>query len=456
MKPFSLSIHLFRRDLRLDDNTALIAALSQSEKVMPVFIFDERQLTDNPYKGNNSFEFMLNSLTELDEALKQKGSQLYCFKGIAHEILIRIFSSMIVDALFVNRDYTPFSKKRDEGIAEICQNHKVQFSSYSDALLTEPEQVHKDNGTPYTVFTPFMKKARLLTVSTAVSIMLTNYFSGPFNLAGKITPLQLQENSNPNLMIKGGRREGLILLENLKQLGNYNRQRDFPSIKGTSLLSAHHKFGTISIRETYQQITSTFGKEHTLINELYWRDFFTHIIFHFPHVLGNAFREKYNRIEWENDTNKFEQWCKGSTGFPIVDAGMRELTTTGFMHNRVRMIVASFLTKDLHIDWRWGERFFALHLVDYDPAINNGNWQWASSTGCDAQPYFRIFNPWSQQLKFDPDCQYIKKWIHELKSLSPREIHDLEKNPNLFVSYPRPMVNHKERAEKIKLIFKSF
>ena len=453
MKPFSLSIHLFRRDLRLEDNTALIAALSQSENVLPIFIFDNRQL-NHPYKGNNSFEFMVNSLAGLDGELKLKGSQLYFFKGISHEVLTEIFSTVKVDALFVNRDYTPFSRERDEAMATVCKQHQVQFSSYADALLTKPEQVHKSDGSPYTIYTPFMKRARILTVAKPVQNNSSNYFADILNLTSRIaSPEELLEKSNSKLVLKGGRKEGLLLLAKVKQLNNYVLVRDLPAVRGTSLLSAHHKFGTVSIRETYYTVTNHLGNDSILINELYWRDFFTHIVFHFPHALGNAFREKYNQIEWENDEVKFEKWCKGETGFPIVDAGIRELTTTGYMHNRVRMIVASFLTKDLHIDWRWGERFFANHLVDYDPAVNNGNWQWAASTGCDAQPYFRIFNPWRQQQKFDPDCIYIKRWVPELKGLTPKEIHHLEKESNLLAQYPRPIINHQEQAEKIKQIF---
>ncbi|MBW3021154.1 FAD-binding domain-containing protein, partial [Candidatus Woesearchaeota archaeon] len=209
--------------------------------------------------------------------------------------------------------------------------------------------------------------------------------------------------------------------------------------------------GTISIREIYSSFKENF--QEVLINEVYWRDFFTHIIYHFPNVLDGAFKNKYDKIKWDNDKKLFQKWCEGKTGFPIVDAGMRELNTTGYMHNRVRMIVASFLVKDLHINWQWGEKYFAQNLIDYDPAVNNGNWQWAASTGCDAQPYFRIFNPWSQQEKFDRDCEYIKKWVPELKDLTSYEIHNLYKNHNLK-NYPKPIVEHKEESQKAKEMFK--
>jgi deoxyribodipyrimidine photo-lyase len=454
MKTFKTSVHIFRRDLRLEDNTALMAALSQSERVLPIFIFDKRQL-ENPYHGKNSFEFMVNSLLVLDQKLKERDAELYFFKGGLNEILNEIISKTEPDALFVNRDYTPFSRRRDDEIAQLCKKKQISFNAYADALLNEPEQVSKPDGKPYTVFTPYMKKAKQNTVAEPVHNLYSNYFTGKIDCEYQIeNPGELIKNPNPQLLLRGGRKEGLSMLEKLSSLYDYEKQRNIPSKEGTSLLSAHHKFGTVSVRETHQKILLEFGGDHPLINELYWRDFFTHIVWHFPHVLGNPFKEKYNKIEWENNTLKYEKWCAGETGFPIVDAGMRELVNTGYMHNRVRMVVASFLTKDLHVDWKWGERFFAKHLIDYDPAVNNGNWQWAASTGCDAQPYFRVFNPWSQQLKFDADCKYIKKWVHELSSLTPKQIHILETKDFTEGKYPRPIVNHKHEAEIIKQMFK--
>ncbi|MCF8359698.1 MAG: DNA photolyase family protein [Prolixibacteraceae bacterium] len=454
MKPYLISIHIFRRDLRLYNNTALIAALEQSEKVVPVFIFDPRQLS-NPYKGNNAFEFMVNSLIDLDKQLQQNGSRLYFFRGIAHEVVPEIMKTVKAEAVFANRDYTPFSRDRDRAIAEACQNANVPFNLFADALLNEPEQVQKNDGKPYSVFTPFMKKAKVLEVRKPDDKMPVNYYVEGIESPSRFDdPCSLIENSNPGLRLKGGRNEGLRLLDNMSNLASYETERDLPSVQGTSLLSAHHKFGTVSICETYHRVKDLYSKGHPLINELYWRDFFTHIVFHFPHVFKGAFREKYDGIPWENDRDKFENWCRGQTGFPIVDAGMRELTTTGFMHNRVRMIVASFLVKDLHIDWRWGERFFANYLIDYDPAVNNGNWQWAASTGCDAQPYFRIFNPWSQQKKLDQDCIYVKKWVPELRDFSEKEIHGLENQQVFLNAYPVPMINHKQEAQVSKNIFR--
>lgn len=452
---FPLSIHIFRRDLRLDDNSALMAALEQSEHVLPVFIFDALQL-ENPYRGDNSFQFMLNSLAELDGELRKNGSQLFCFKGIANEILAQLIESTQANAVFINRDYTPFSRERDAEMAKVCQNQQVKFNVFADALLNEPEEVSKNDGKPYTIFTPFMRKARQNPIHKPVPNNYSNFYIEEIKSAHQLNEYRLLlKHENPDLLLKGGRAEALALLKNISNLENYDSERNLPAVKGTSLLSAHHKFGTVSVRESYWHIVDELGEGHTMINELYWRDFFTHIVWHFPHVFGNAFNAKYAAIPWENDETKFEKWCNGQTGFPIVDAGMRELVASGFMHNRVRMIAASFLTKDLHIDWRWGERFFANHLIDYDPAVNNGNWQWAASTGCDAQPYFRIFNPWSQQQKFDPNCLYIKKWVPELNHLNATEIHKLQFSANLMAqSYPRPMVDHAERVQTIKSIFK--
>jgi deoxyribodipyrimidine photo-lyase len=454
MKKYRLSIHIFRRDLRLHDNTALIAALLQSDQVLPVFIFDERQLS-NPFSGNNSIQFMIESLKELNAQLIERGSKIQFFRGIPEEVIERVMVELPVEAVFVNRDYTPFSQMRDDKIAGVCAVRKVNFSSYSDALLTEPEQIVKNDGKPYSIFTPFLKKAKEISVPQPVSNNFSNFFSGRISIQNnEIDPGTILPDKKKDLLLKGGRREGETLLEKLDNFSDYDELRNIPSVRGTSLLSAHHKFGTVSVRETYHRVAGLFGKDHTLIGELYWRDFFTHVAFHFPHVLGKSFRSKYDYIEWENDEKKFDRWCNGLTGFPIVDAGIRELTTTGFMHNRVRMIVASFLVKDLHIDWRWGERFFENHLIDYDPAVNNGNWQWAASTGCDAQPYFRIFNPWNQQLKFDKECLYIKKWVAELANYSPKEIHEIEFSPLSGLNYPLPMINHRVESIISKEIYR--
>lgn len=253
-----------------------------------------------------------------------------------------------------------------------------------------------------------------------------------------------------------GERMPSWILNEIDRFSTYMKVRDFPAKAGTTKLSAHLKFGTVSIREVYYAIKNRFGADHPLIRQLYWRDFYTQIGYHFPRVFKRSFRSKYDKLDWNYNETAFHRWCEGLTGFPIVDAGMRELNRTGYMHNRVRMIVASFLIKDLHIDWRWGERYFAQKLVDYDPAVNNGNWQWAASTGCDPVPYFRIFNPWLQQRKFDPNCEYIKENVPELRSFPPSIIHNLEKvQPDDLKNYPPPMVDHTTVKELTKAMFKS-
>lgn len=439
------ALFIFRRDLRVHDNRGLLVALNEHDKVLPCFIFDPRQTTDkNTYKSESGFVFLKASLADLNEQLHQRDGRLYTFEGIAHEVVDTLLKNHDIDAVYVNRDYTPFSIARDEKIEAVCKKHKVDFKSFDDALLHPPEMIHKDDGEPYTVYTPFYKKSSQFPVSKPKENKKTNYMT---------TSLDEEKRFNLNMSKEAGRQGALVLLKELKQLEDYKTIRDFPAQLGTSRLSVHHKFGTISIRETYWKATELFGEGCQYIKELYWRDFYTHVAYHYPKVFGDAFQEKYNDIKWPGTEKEFLAWCEGKTGFPIVDAGMRELNQSGYMHNRVRMIVASFLTKDLHIDWRKGERYFAQKLVDYDPAVNNGSWQWAASTGTDAQPYFRVFNPWLQQKKFDPKAEYIKKWVPELKDLDADTIHNLDTKAGPK-NYPEPIVDHKTAREIALSLFK--
>ncbi len=453
-KPYQLALHIFRRDLRLQDNTALIEALTSSQQVIPCFIFDKRQIEKNDYKSDHCIQFMMQSLLELDENLQKKGGKLYFFYGIAEEVVNELLIHLPIDAVFLNRDYTPFSRDRDEKIEKYCLANGRDFHAYADALLNEPEQVVKSNQQPYTLFTAAFNKACHFPIASPKRNTQSNYYNKKIALEDTHCIKKLLQKSNPNLLVKGGRKEGIELAKKIKYLADYETQRNFPAEQATTKLSAHNKLGTISIRELYTVIANDFGKHHTLIKELYWRDFFTHVAYFFPHVFHSAFHQQYNHLAWSQNEKHFRAWCEGLTGFPIVDAGMRELNTTGYMHNRVRMIVASFLTKDLHINWQWGEKYFAQKLVDYDAAVNNGNWQWAASTGCDAQPYFRVFNPWLQQEKFDADCLYIKKWVPELAKFSPNEIHKLGVNKPIFTNYPLPIVNHAEESGKAKILYK--
>jgi len=454
-KLYNNSLFIFRRDLRLIDNTALNHALSQSINVIPCFIFDPRQITEkNEYKSNNAIQFMIESLQELDTLLKKKTGKLYIFYGKAEDIVKNIIAQQLIDAVFINRDYTPFSIERDKRIQTICLKHTVSFNSYNDLLLNEPEIVLKKDGTHYSIFSAFYKKAIEYNIPEPILLAKGNWFTRhikdcqPTTIFKKILPQH-----NKRSAITGGNTAGIILLKELKNLKNYAHDRDYPA-KSTSFLSAHLKFGTLSIRQVYHAIKEYLGLNHPLVRQLYWRDFFTHIAYHAPKIFGNAYKEKYNHLPWNSDKALFRAWCEGKTGFPLVDAGMRELNATGFMHNRVRMIVASFLVKDLHINWLWGEQYFAQQLIDYDPAVNNGNWQWCASTGCDAQPYFRIFNPWLQQKKYDPHCVYIKKWVPELTSYDPKIIHQWFKhNSPLIKNYPRPIVDHTQESTIAKKMY---
>ena len=443
-------LFIFRRDLRTHDNSGLIAANQECEEVLPCFIFNPEQIINNPYKGLPSFQFLLESLRDLENQLKELNTNLLVQKGNTIPVLKTIIKKHNIQAIYVNRDYTPFSQKRDTSIKGLCEQLNITFNQYNDALLTEPEFIQKSDGTPYTVFTPFYNKAKLSSIPLPRKLSSNTFMNNTSNNNNIISDLLSKMNA---IQFPGGRSKALELLKEVATLQEYNNTKDTPSIKnGTSSLSAHIKFGTISIREIHEKITQKLGKDHPLIRQLYWRDFFHHIAFHYPHVFGNAFKKRYTHIPWSKDKKLFQFWCEGKTGFPIVDAGMRELNETGLMHNRVRMIVASFLTKDLHIDWRWGEKYFAQKLIDYDPCVNNGNWQWAASTGCDAQPYFRVFSPWRQIERFDPECTYIKKWVPELVRYTPKEILSLEKG-NLLEGYTTPIVDHKEEVTATKAMF---
>jgi deoxyribodipyrimidine photo-lyase len=437
------ALFIFRRDLRLADNNGLIFAKKMAKEVIPAFIFTPEQIEKNPYRSDHCLRFMHDCLEELDEELRSHHSQLFFFHGEPHEVVERIIAELKVEAVVVNRDYTPYSRKRDEKIAAVCQKMGVHFSMHDDALLHPPEKTLKANGEPYTIFTPFWRNAQKFKVDAPHVCHATNYYRGkiPFATSGQL-------NQEKSLSQPGGRSEALKILKKIENFTDYAAVRDYPAQEKTTHLSAHLKFTTCSPREIYQAFCTKLTPHHELVRALYWRDFFTSIAFFFPHVFKGAFHQEYDNLPWSEDKSAFKRWCQGQSGFPLVDAGLREMNQTGFMHNRVRMVVASFLTKDLHLNWRWGEKYFAQTLVDYDPAVNNGNWQWAASTGCDAQPYFRIFNPWNQQKKFDPDCLYIKRYLPELEALPPEVIHNwhLEKHWPLCPAYPPPMVSHAEEA----------
>ncbi len=459
------SLFIFRRDLRIEDNTALAAATSSSAEILLCFILDDRQVLPHSFRSGNGLAFMEESLSGLEKSCAAEGATLVILRGPPETTVNHLLREGSFDAIFVNKDYTPFSRQRDRALADVCNQHGVNFHSFSDSLLLEPSSFGKPNGEPYTIYTPFYKRG----VAVPVNPVSINSLAGgarsvpaPNSIAVQNLVTTIADGLSAQIGTSGtaaarrsigGRSNALPIVASIHRHENYTTERDIPSLDATTILAPHNKFGTVSIREVYWAAHRAFGADCTLIRELYWRDFFTHIAWHFPHVFTGAFHREYNNLPWEGRSDWLAAWQHGTTGFPIVDAGMRELVASGFMHNRVRMIVASFLVKDLHIDWHEGERFFATHLTEYDPAVNNGNWQWAASTGCDAQPYFRIFNPWLQQKRFDPDALYIKRWVPELRPLSAQAIHRLgEDTAQRPTGYPRPIVAHshqKARAEEM-------
>lgn len=485
LKPMKKSLLLFRRDLRLTDHPSLNAALSDSDVVVPAFIFDQKQTTTHVYFSANAFRFLLECLHDLNQQLESLGSGLFLKSGKYIEEIKALIKQQQITDVYITRDYTPFARQRDEALQKLCDAMGVVLHRHSGLLLQEVEMTKKADDTPYTVFTPYYKNAQKVGVPESVEIdrslykkfIQKNHASKLLETGKEILKTQLQKIEKqplcPAPFVIGGRVAAVERLSDFieKHADSYSQGRDIPALAATSGLSAYHKFGVLSPRETYQAVypIAVQGNDgaQTFLSELHWRDFQTQIGYWFPHVYthttdqgqsatsqGANFRSVYDTLQWTNDPALFAAWCDGQTGYPIVDAGMRELNQTGYMHNRLRMIVASFLTKDLHVDWRWGEQYFAQKLIDYDPAVNNGSWQWAASTGCDAQPYFRIFNPWRQQERFDPEALYIKTWLPELQSLTAKEIHKLLAGPHLLASeYPPMIVDHSVQAKKAKEMF---
>lgn len=422
----STTLFWFRRDLRLHDNAGLFNALKENKGVVPIFIFDTTILDKLEDKADRRVEFIHNSLLVMQQQLNEFGSSMIVFHGDP----VDIFTSMNPKAVYTNHDYEPYARKRDEKIKIILEQKAIAFNTFKDQVIFEKDEVLKDVGKPYTVFTPYSRKWKsLLTPTHLKSYPTENHFES----FKKIKAVTL-----PTLDDTGFETTGLPFPERvIKQsiVEKYDQQRNFPSIEGTTKLSVHLRFGTVSIRKLAQLAQK---KNEVWLNELIWRDFYHMILWHFPQVEKYAFKPAYDHIQWRHDEKDFTAWCEGKTGYPIVDAGMRELNATGFMHNRVRMIVASFLTKHLLLDWRWGEAYFAKKLLDFDLAANNGGWQWAAGSGCDAAPYFRVFNPALQTEKFDPDLKYIKKWVPELETKE----------------YPEPIVDHKFARDRVLKVYK--
>ncbi|MEP1033043.1 deoxyribodipyrimidine photo-lyase [Ekhidna sp.] len=423
-----VTLFWFRRDFRLEDNRGLYHAHQEESPVRPVFIFDSNILEELP-KKDARVQFIHQELTRLENEINQHGGSIDIRVGKPLEVWKKLIEDYEIKSVWTNRDYEPYARERDKEIYDFLEDKGINFKAKKDHVIFEKDEVVKDNGDPYVVYTPYSKLWKKT---------LTGGHLSSFKSEEETHWHKTEKNKIPSLKALGFESSDIEfpareLDENV--VSNYDETRDIPGIKGTSRMSLHLRFGTVSIRELVKH-AKTLNEKY--LNELIWRDFYQAILWHFPQVVDTNFNRKYDEVQWRNNDEEFEKWTKGKTGYPIVDAGMRELNKTGFMHNRVRMIVASFLTKHLLIDWRWGEAYFAEKLLDYELASNNGGWQWAAGTGVDAQPYFRIFNPYSQTEKFDKDRKYINKWIPELNTQE----------------YPDPIIEHKAARERCLATYK--
>lgn len=424
-----LNIFWFRRDLRLEDNSGLYNALKSGLPVLPLFIYDTDILDKLENKTDRRVEFINKNLTEIDAELKNYGSSLLTLKGKPFEIWKDLLNKYYISEVYTNHDYEPDAMIRDNAVKKYLDSKGIKFNSYKDQVIFEKNDVTKSDGKPYTIFTPYSKAWLARFHQENLKIFSTEKLKVNFlKFNSKVLSLEEIGFKKTSIPFPSGELNKSIIR-------NYDNTRDIPSAEGTSKLSVHLRFGTVSIRQLAKAASKI---NNTWLKELIWREFFMMILYHYPHSAVSSFRPEYDNINWRNNEDEFDAWCTGKTGFPIVDAGMRELNATGFMHNRVRMITASFLCKDLLIDWRWGERFFAEKLLDYELSSNAGNWQWTAGTGCDAAPYFRIFNPLRQQIKFDPNMKFISKWIPELNS----------------IEYPAPIVEHKAAKERTLSAYK--
>ncbi len=422
-----VSLFWFRRDLRLEDNVAFANALqTASVPVLPIFIFDSEILERLENKSDARVQFIHQTLQKMDEELRTKGSGLWVGHGSVIDVFTELFEKYDVRRVYCNGDYEPSAVARDIAVEKLCEKRGITFHSFKDQVIFEKREIAKDDGNPYTVYTPYSKKwLAKLKPDMLKSHVCHKYFERLKAWPGQPLP------TLKKLGFKKVDCEYPPCELDPKRISAYAKTRDLPALEhGTSHIGLHLRFGTISIRNC---VALAKAKDLTWLKELIWREFFMQILWNFPHVVEGPFRPEYSKVKFRHDEKQFAKWCAGQTGFPLVDAGMRELNETGFMHNRVRMVAASFLVKDLLIDWRWGESYFASKLLDFDLASNNGNWQWVAGTGCDAVPYFRVFNPEIQQQKFDPEFVYIRRWIPEFGK--PK--------------YPEPMVDRKESQARV-------
>jgi len=444
-------LFIFRRDLRIVDNNGLNFLSELCNNIYTIFIFTPEQVgSGNKYKSDNSVQFMIESLENLSTEIRKQGGHLHTFYGNNNKVIADCIKAWDINVVAFNLDITPYARERDDKIVKLCQKMKVFVTYDHDYFLHEPGSIRTGTGEPYQKFTPYYETASKIKVQPPVGLRKLPLKSKDNHVSNKISlnhALSRFTKPNPNILVRGGRPEALKLLARAsRNIKNYNAVHNDLS-KQTSELSASIKFGCVSIREVYKTLHSKTG----LIRQLYWRDFYANVLYEFPRVIGHSLKEKYDKIHWHHNSNWFKKWCDGETGFPIVDAGMRQMNQTGYMHNRARLIVASFLVKTLLIDWREGEKYFAQTLTDYDVANNNGNWQWISGGGADSQPYFRVFNPWRQAEEYDPKCEYIKKWVPELKDVPNKDIFKWETEFVNYkdIKYPKPIVNYEEQRDKV-------
>lgn len=413
----TVSLFWFRRDLRLEDNVGLYYALSESTPVLPIFIFDKVILDDLEDKSDARVTFIHSQIENIQSKLKTIDKAMEVHYGNVMDVFSILAEDYTIEHIYCNHDYEPYALRRDADVKKWAESQQIGFSSFKDQVIFEKNEVVKNDGSPYTVFTPFSKKWKALLQDDSFHPWTSESKLDCLTDGVCILPtLSDMEFSRSSVAV-----DSYSMTEEL--LFDYKVNRDFPFKTGTSKLSTHLRFGSISIRQACREIEN---KSESFLNELIWREFYMQILYHFPQVINHNFRRKYDAVNWLNNEEEFQRWCDGKTGYPLVDAGMRQLNETGWMHNRVRMVVASFLCKHLLIDWRLGEAYFAKKLLDFELSSNNGGWQWAAGTGTDAAPYFRIFNPYTQRKRFDPDWQYCKKWIPELNT----------------ADYPEPIVKH--------------
>jgi len=457
MVMFENGLFIFRRDLRIVDNNGLNLLNEKCKNIYTIFIFTPEQVgSSNKYKSNNAVQFMIESLQDLSGEINKAGGHLYTFYGHNEKVIADCIKAFNINVVCFNLDYSPYARKRDKEIIELCEKMKTYVMYDHDYYLHEPGSILNGTGQPYQKFTPYYNVASKIKVQTPAGKRSLRLKNSGGNVPNKISLSDAMnkfvDKLNPDILVHGGRANALKQMKiAAKNIKHYASTRDELS-KPTSQLSAYIKFGNISIREVYY----SFKSNHAFIRQLYWRDFYSGILYHFPHVLGHSLKPKYDKIRWHHNERWFNAWAKGQTGFPIVDASQRQLLATAWTHNRGRMISSSILTKIFLIDWKKGERFYAQHLVDYDIANNNGGWQWSSGSGADAQPFFRYFNPYMQSEEHDPDCEYIKKWIPELKDVKPEDIHnwDTEWQNHKECGYPKPIVDYSEQKEKSIKMYK--